>query len=182
VRLLHDLVEDDFRIELRRQQAAGARELLCERAGAALGLEQLAALQCAADGAGEMPGELEVVLAERVRLVEEDRDEASRAVARADDRDRQERLETGARGRLAPGDRDTFVAREPRRGDVLPRSAANSSASDSGSSCDPLRARPDPTGMSAAAAAPPRASDAACAIASSVSARESDSPSTAAMR
>ena len=76
-RLLHDLVEHRGRIELAREQPARARQLLRERAGAALGLEQLAPLERAARRVGEMAGELEVVVAERALLGEEDEDEAA---------------------------------------------------------------------------------------------------------
>ena len=64
-RLLHDLVEHGGRVELGREQTAGARQLLRQRAGAALGLEQLAPLERAARRVGEVARELEVVVAER---------------------------------------------------------------------------------------------------------------------
>ena len=81
-RLLHDLVEDGRRVELAREQPARARQLLREGARAALGLEQLAPLERAARRVGEMAGELEIVVAERPLLGEEDEDEPATGVAR----------------------------------------------------------------------------------------------------
>ena len=81
-RLLHDLVEDGRRIELAREQPARARQLLRERAGPALGLEQLATLERAARRIGEMARELEVVVAERALLGEEDERRGRRPASR----------------------------------------------------------------------------------------------------
>src|SRR5581483_11371653 len=78
--LLDHFVEDGLRIELGGEQASRPCQLLGERAGAALRLVQLAALERAARRASEMLSELEVVLAERVRLLKEDGDETARSV------------------------------------------------------------------------------------------------------
>ncbi len=90
-RLLHDLVEHGRRVELAREQPAGARQLLRERARPALGLEQLAPLERAARRIGEVAGELEVVVAERPLLGEEDEHEPAAGLPRRLDRDGEER-------------------------------------------------------------------------------------------
>ena len=90
--LLHDLVEDRGRVELGREQPAGAGQLLRERTGAALRLEELAALERAARRIGEVARELEVVVGEDALLREEDGDEAARLVPRRLDGDGEERL------------------------------------------------------------------------------------------
>src|SRR5262249_48639807 len=83
--LLDDLVEDSRRIELAREQASRARQLLRDRARAALGLEQLAPLERAARGVGEMTGELEILVAERPFRREEEEDKSvARAARRLD--------------------------------------------------------------------------------------------------
>src|SRR5439155_199742 len=53
-RLLHDLVEHGRRVELAREQAARARQLLRKRTGSALGLEQLASVEGPAGGVGQV--------------------------------------------------------------------------------------------------------------------------------
>ena len=83
-RLLHDLVENRGRVELGREEPAGARQLLRERARALLAFEQLASLERAARRVGEMMSELEVVVRERPLVREQDDDEppaARRAVS-----------------------------------------------------------------------------------------------------
>src|SRR5205823_5958872 len=61
-RLLDHLVEHRRRVELAREEPAGARQLLRESARSALGLEQLAPLEGATRRVGEMTGKLEVVV------------------------------------------------------------------------------------------------------------------------
>ena len=120
LRLRNHLVEYRLRIELGRQQPPHAGELLCERTRAPLGLVQLASLECPARSTCEVLGELEIVVAEPPRLVEEHGDEPCGPVAGAGDRHRQERAEPGADGCVAPGSRQALVLREHRGGDHAP--------------------------------------------------------------
>src|SRR5207237_756922 len=82
----HDLLEHRGGVELGREQAARARELLRQRARAALGLEQLASLERAARGAREIPRQLEIVVGEAALLREENEHERSLLCARCLDR------------------------------------------------------------------------------------------------
>ena len=196
-RLLDDLVENRGRVELGREQAARARQLLRERPRAPLRLEQLAALERAARRVGEVARELEVVFGEDALLREEDDDEAAAprvaATRRAPRAARDSRL---APPPLAPRRGKALVVGERRRREhaalrggarraarrrsrARPRSAAANCA---GSSCEPRARAAARCGISTAAPAPPSASAAACATASSVAARDSDCPSTEAIR
>ena len=68
----HDRLDDRGRVELCREQAAGPRELLGQRARRPLDVEEPTALERSARGAGDLLRELEILAGERVRLVEED--------------------------------------------------------------------------------------------------------------
>ena len=75
--LVGDLLEDRGGLELRRQEAAQARELLGERARGSLAFVELAALEAGACSTGQPTAELEIVVGERPLLGEEDDDEPS---------------------------------------------------------------------------------------------------------
>ena len=78
------------RIEARREQSAGPREVLRERARAALGLEQLASLERPARCAAQMLGEADVLVGEGPAAPEEDDDRVG-LVVHAGDRGAEER-------------------------------------------------------------------------------------------
>src|SRR5207237_1680384 len=82
-------------VEFGREQAARARELLRQRAGAALCLEQLASLERPACGAGQVPRQLEIVVGEAALLREEDEHERGLLSARCLDRRGEERAVAG---------------------------------------------------------------------------------------
>ena len=119
-RLLHDLVEHRRRIELGREQAARACELLRERSRGALGLEQVAALEGAAGRVGEMDSELEVVVGELARLGEEDEDESALSLPRRLDRCREQRGRACPDGERAPLRIEAVVVRHRGRGEDPP--------------------------------------------------------------
>ena len=101
-RLVGDLVQDRGRVELRGKEAAHPGELLGKRPRGALTLVELAPLEGSARRAREPAAELEVVVAERALLGEEDDDDASVLAARGIDRDRQERAHAGLPRKSAP--------------------------------------------------------------------------------
>ena len=111
---LDDLVEDGLRVELGREQAAGARELLRERARGALRLEQLAPLERAAGGAGQLARELEIVVGEAALLVEQ-REHETHLAGRGLDRHGQQRAVPRFDRRRAPALVEALVALEPAR-------------------------------------------------------------------
>ena len=94
-RLLHHLAEDRSWIQLGGQQASHPGELLRKRARAALGLEELAALECATGGSGEVLSELELVVGERAGLGEEHEDQPALIASRRLDRDGEHRVVAG---------------------------------------------------------------------------------------
>ena len=101
-RPLRDLVQQRGRVELRGEQAARPRELLRERARPPLALEKVTALQRPSGGAGQVAGELEVVVGETVLLGEEDEHERGVVLARRLDRRGQQRLVAGLLGHAPP--------------------------------------------------------------------------------
>src|SRR5207249_3231417 len=113
--LLHDLVEDRRRIELGREQPPRARELLGERTRRALGLEELASLECAARRVRKMTRELEVIVCEEALLLEEDDDNPTRIASGGLDRHREKRAVAAGRRGLTPGRGQPVVVRERRR-------------------------------------------------------------------
>src|SRR4029077_18998575 len=115
--LLHDFVENRRRVELGREQLAGPRQLLSERARGALGLEELAALERAPCRVREVAREFEVLLRENALLLEEDDDEAAGFVARRLDRHREQRAIAVGCGSPMPAPRQPLVLGERRRGD-----------------------------------------------------------------
>ena len=102
------------------EQRAGARQLLGEASCAPLGLEQLAPLERAAGGTGEVARELEVVVGEVPFLREEDEHERALVRARRLDRDGQQRAVAALARNLAPLLVEAFVVLEPRRGEHAP--------------------------------------------------------------
>ena len=86
----------------------------------ALGLEQLAPLERAAGGAGQVAGELEVVVGEAVLVGEEDEHERALVGARRLDRDGQQRPVAALGGDAAPLLVEAVVVLEPRRGEHAP--------------------------------------------------------------
>ena len=112
--LPRELVEDRARVELDRQLAAGARELLCEPARAPLELVRLAALERATRGARDLLRQLEVVVGEEPLVREEDDHEAAALATGLLERHGKQRL--GARRfRLGAPGGEALVPREPRR-------------------------------------------------------------------
>ena len=77
--MAHGLVQHVVRIELPGQLPAGPREPLRQRPGAALALVELAALEGTARGAGDVAGELELLLGEDLLAREEDQHEPGSA-------------------------------------------------------------------------------------------------------
>ena len=195
--MLDDLLEHRVRIELRREQAAHARELLRERARAALRLVQLAALERSAHRVRELLRELEIVVGEAMLLREEDEDDAAALAARRLERHGEQRLVAGLARERLPLVTEAVVLRRPtaRRSRAAPARTARGpartrgspsrrpAASAAGSSKPPASSSSPPRrGISTAVKSPPSASPAACAAASSVAVSESGSPSTVAMR
>ena len=166
------------------------------RAGAPLGLEQLAPLERAAGRAGEVARELEVVVGEAPFLREEDEHERALVGARRLDRDGQQRAVAALARNLAPLLVEALVVLEPRRGEHAPvargrraaartdrRARSGGTARAGPEDCAGRRAEGRRRAASARPrCAPPSASEAACASASKVSSREIGWPSTAAIR
>src|ERR671935_173289 len=119
-RALHDLVEDDGRVELGCQDPRGLRELLRERALPPLGFEQAAALEGAPRRGGEVARQLEVVVGEPPRLREEDEHEAALLGARRLDRGGEQRAVAALVCNLPPAFVEAVVAGDPRRGQYAP--------------------------------------------------------------
>ena len=94
-RLVGDLVEDRPRVELGREQAAHARELLGEGSRRSFALVELAPLETPSRGARQAATQLEVVVGERALLGEEDDDEPAFFAPRRVDRDREQRADAG---------------------------------------------------------------------------------------
>ena len=115
--MLDDLLEDGVRIELGRDQAAHARELLRERARAALRLVQVAALERSAHRVRELLCELEIVVGEAMLLGEADEDDAAALAARRLERHREQRLVPGLACECLPLVAEPVVLRDGRRGD-----------------------------------------------------------------
>ena len=173
-RLRDDLVEHGLRVELGGEQAAGAGELLRERARAALRLEELAALERAAGGAGEVARELEVVVGEarapRAKKTSDERrtprcaaPRPGRPAARGS-RSRARRSRHSSSKRSSPSSRGAASTRPSR---AAARSGAGRLAEPV---CEELReqpresswrprAEPSSRGISTAATSPPSASD-----------------------
>ena len=127
-RVLDDLLEHRVGIELGREQAARARELLRERAGAPLRLVELAALERAARRVRELAGELEVVVGEAALVREADEDDAAAARQRVvSSGTASSASQPASRGERLPLVAEARVAGERRRGDhatLLPRRAS----------------------------------------------------------
>ena len=119
-RLADDLVEHGGRVELGGELRAGARELLRQPAGLPLGFEQLASLERAAGGAGEVAGQLEVVVGEAPLLGEEDEHERALVGARRLDRDGQQRAGAALARDVPPLLVEALVVLELRRGEDAP--------------------------------------------------------------
>src|SRR4051794_13677147 len=117
-RLARDLVQHRGGVELARERAAGLRELLRERAGGALRLEEAAALKGSAGSLDEVARQLEILVHERPRLLEEDEDEPCLVGARVVDRRREERGVGVLRGG-APDAVEALVPLHLRRGQEL---------------------------------------------------------------
>src|SRR5205085_3204891 len=101
-RVLDDFVQHRVRVELGGEQAAGARELLRERAGAPLRLVEVAAAERAARDVSELAGELEVAVGEAALLGEADEDDTVPLRAPRLERDGEERLATRVVGERRP--------------------------------------------------------------------------------
>ena len=182
-RLLDDLLEHRGRVELRREQAARARELLRQGTGACARPRRA----CCAR-ARRAPRRPPAARARDRRRVNE------RALRRRrrDEAAPCRRARPGSTSRDANGPPRASVVeaarRRRRRGareHAGRRSAASASAGGSRERAHRLRQlvradepSPPALGTSTAAKSPPSASAAACATASSVAARESDSPSS----
>ena len=108
-RLLDDLVEHGRRVQLGCERAAGPRELLRQRPLRPFRFEQVAALERTTRRVGQMTRELDVLVGELVRLVEEDEDEAARLCARACHRNCQQRTKTHRACEIEPFDVEAVV-------------------------------------------------------------------------
>ena len=89
--LLDDRLQDGDRVELGREQAAGARELLGERTCRALGLEQATPVERTARGGGDLLRQLDVVARECALLDEAGEDEPGALAGNGDREQRRER-------------------------------------------------------------------------------------------
>ena len=136
-RLIGDLVQDRDGVELGCEQPAHPSELLGQRAGGALALVELASLEPAARRAREPAAELEVVVAERALLGEEDDDEAAFLATRGIDRNGQERADAG---QAPPVLSEAIVVVERSRREEAP--VAGSSVEDGCGLGNPVRERP----------------------------------------
>ena len=114
-RLLHDLVENRGRVELRGEQRAHARELLGEGPRRAFALVELASLERAARCSGEPPCELQVIVDELARSGEEDDHQAAVLAARRVDGDRKQRAEARLDRQASPRLAKSIVVRDVRR-------------------------------------------------------------------
>ena len=90
-RLLDDRLEHGHRIELGREQAPRARQLLRERPRGPLRLEQTAAVERSARSAGDLLRELEILARELPRLAEEHEHERRPLARHGDREERRER-------------------------------------------------------------------------------------------
>ena len=118
-RLPGDLVQHDRRVEGRPQQRPEARESLGEHAGAALALEELAALERTLRRTAHVPREQDVLVGERARAVEED-DAGVGLLADARDRRADERAVALGGEQLAKLGVEPVVAGELGRGKDAP--------------------------------------------------------------
>ena len=115
--MLDDLLEHRVGVELGREEAARARELLRERTRASLRLVELAAPEGAARRLRELSGQLEVVVREAAFLPEEHEHDAAAAVLVRLERNGEQRIRPRLAGELLPLRVEARVFGDRRGGD-----------------------------------------------------------------
>ena len=110
--MLDDLVEHRGRVELGCEGAARSRQLLRERTRRAFPFEQAAPLERSACSTCEVARELDVLVAQRALVGEEDEHEPRRILARDLERDEQQRAKLALLRERAPPAVEAVVRRE----------------------------------------------------------------------